>query len=143
MQAVLCTGLEQVQYLSTEPHHQRLAFRITKAHVVFDKSWLPVLDHQADKQDAFKWRAALAHLVHARFDDFIHRLLGHAFGHHGGRGIGPHAAGVWPCVALTYAFMVLGGANGQNVGSVAQHKERCLFAIHEFFDHDFRACVPE
>ncbi len=65
----------------------------------------------------------------------------YCIGHDRGGGVGPHAAGVWTRVAVTHTFMVLRRADGQNGCAVAKNEEGCFFAVHEFFDHDFRAVV--
>ena len=69
--------------------------------------------------------------------------MGHGIGHHRGRGISTHAARVWAGVAFADALVVLRGADGQNVCTVAEHEERCLFALHEFLDDHLGAGPTE
>ncbi len=74
-----------------------------------------------------------------RAHDLLHRQRLDLGAENGGRGIGPHAAGVGAAVAITDALVVLRGADRQDVCAVTQHEQRCFLALHEFLDHHFRA----
>ena len=54
-------GEQRRQQIGLEPQHQRLAFRIAEADIVFDELWRAVLDHQPGIEHALELRAGLRH----------------------------------------------------------------------------------
>ena len=131
--------MHQIQGLCPQAHHQNLAFGIAEPHVVFNKPRHPVLDHQPNVKNALKRCSTAGHLCHRGAHDCVKRAFSDRVGHDRRRGICAHTARVRPRVSFADALVILGGADGQNICAVAQHKIGRFLAAHEFFDHDARS----
>ena len=87
-------GEQRRQEIGVEPQHQRLAFRIAEADIVFDELWRAVLDHQPGIEHALERRAGVSHRAHRRLDDLRHDAAAERGRHDRRRRVGAHAAGV-------------------------------------------------
>ena len=141
VQPPLGAGQQQVQHLTAKAHHQALTLRVAEADVVFNQAGCAILDHQADEQDAAHRRAAPDHLDHRRTHDFIERAGLDLWRHDRGRGIGAHAAGVRPGVAVADPLVVLRGAERQDRFAVYKAEKTGLFAAQEGFYHHLGLAV--
>ena len=139
VQFTLGTGQHRIQRLCTQPHHQNLTFWITKTHVVFNQTRLPIFDHKTRIQHTLIRRATTGHFIHCWLYNFSNRFGCHRIRHHRCGGIGTHATCVWPLVTIKNTLVILGCANRQDIFTVRQDKETGFFAVHEFFDHNFCA----
>ena len=135
-QPPLGAGQKQVQHLSAKPHHQRLAFRIAEADVVFDQPRPAFMDHQPRVEDTLEGHSPRRHLGHGRAHDLRHHLFLQCVRQDRRGAVCAHAASVGAVVPFAHALVVLGCAQGQAVGPVAQDEEAGFLARHEFFDDD-------
>src|SRR5690606_13183160 len=87
--------------------------------------------------------AFLGHAAHGRPDHLVHHALVHVRGHHRGRGVGAHAAGVRAGVGVADALVVLAGGHGQHVVAVDHDDEAGFLAVEELLDHHARTGVAE
>ena len=129
------TGLHQVERLRPQPHHQNLALGVAKPGVIFHQPRLPILDHQPGIQHPLIGRAGLGQFGHAGRDDLPDRLCGNRVGQHRRGGIGPHAAGVGPGVAVKRPFVILRRADRQDRRAIDQYEKAGLLAFHELLNH--------
>jgi hypothetical protein len=58
-------------------------------------------------------------------------------------GVGAHAAGIGPAVAVLRALVVAGRSEQQGAVAVAEREDTCLFAVQPLLDHDLAAGFPE
>ena len=63
--------------------------------------------------------------------------------HDGGWRVGAHAAGVRPFVAVVNGLVVLSSDQGNGPRAIDKGEKTCLFAGHEFLNHDFLSRATE
>ena len=132
-------GQQGGQEVRLQAHHQHLAFRITKADVVFDELRAFAGDHQSGEQHTLKRRPPLRQSGNRRLDDLRHDAVHHGGCHHGSRRISAHTSGVRAFVAVENLLVILRRAERQHVLAVDEGEHARFLALHELLDHDFRS----
>ena len=136
-------GVQEVDKIGVQAHHQSLAFRVDEADIVFEEDGFAVYDHDAREEDSGEGVAVGFHAFDGGFDQGGYDFLFHRIGDEMGGGIGTHAAGVEAGIAVANAFVVLGGGEGEGSFAVGQGEIAEFFAVEEFFDDDLGACIAE
>ena len=120
-----------------QPRHQHLTFRIAEPCVVFKQFRAVRGEHQPGIEYPLVWSALGFHGFDRGRDDRVHHRFGDCFGNGRRWRQRAHAPGVWSRVAVADAFVVLGCRQRQDMFTVDQREEACLFAFQELLDHDF------
>src|SRR5258708_11005616 len=125
-------GFEQI---AVQPHEHGLGLGIAETAIELQYHRAPSGHHKS----AIENSAILGVFgLHAR-DDRARNVVEQPLRHGGidqsvGR-VSAHAAGICSSVIVSNAFVVLRGNQRSNAFSVAQHQERNLLALQEFFQH--------
>src|SRR5690606_21175276 len=137
-------GFHRVQEVRARPHHHGLGLRVAEADVELDhlRRAIPA-DHQPGVQEAGERHAVGRHAAHGGLDHLAHDPRVHLRRNHRGGGVGAHAAGVGPGVAVADPLVVLAGRHGQGGGAVDDRDEAGLLAVQELLDYHPCACVSE
>ena len=98
---------QQFGEVAFDARHDRLAFGIAEADIIFDQLGAVGGQHQPGIEHAAKRRSGLGHGARGRLDDLAHRPRFELGGEHRGGRIGAHAAGVGAGIALADALVVL------------------------------------
>ena len=96
-------------------------------------------DHEAGVKEARERMTFRSHSIDHRANHLFHHDLIDIRRHHGGGGVGTHAAGVRSLVVVKQTLVVLGGCHRNHMLTVAGDDEGGFLAIEEVFDNHARA----
>ena len=127
-------GHQRRQQVRLEARHQHLALRVAEADVELDQLGALLGDHQPGVEHALVRLALGLHGGHGGRDDLVHDPPLHLGRHYRRRGIGAHAAGVRPGLAVADPLVVLRRGERQHGLAVDEREEAGLLAVQEFLD---------
>ena len=140
IQPAVDRGFQQRHQIAFQPQHDRLRFGVTHAAVEFQHlERAASADHQPGIQKSGVGHAVRGHAVQHRLYHFAHHPRMNFRGHHRGRRIGAHAAGVRSAVAVLQPLVVLAAGQRQRMAAVGEHDETGFLALQKFLDDHARA----
>ena len=142
-QRALDSGQHRRDQIGAKPWQDHLRLGVAEAAVEFDHLRPVPGQHQPDIKDATIGCALVSHAARQRADNLVHHLLLQRIGEPRRGRYRPHAAGVWPLVAVIGALVVLGASHEQHIRPVHQRKQRCLRSGDPFFDKKGRTGIAE
>ena len=126
--------VKQLGEIAFDARHDRFAFGIAEADVIFDELRALAREHQARVEHPRERRSRVRESLDRRPDDLVHRLLLELGSQHGCRAVRAHSARVWPGVAFADALMVLCRREGDCGFAVDQREQAGLLAFEELLD---------
>ena len=143
LELAVMRGHQRGQKVRLEPRHEHLAFRVAESGVDLEQLGPVGCEHEAGVEDAGIGRAVLRQAAHERLHNPLARLLAKRRSHCRRRGVGAHAAGVRPGIALADGLVVLRRLQRQHRLAVDQGKIAGLLAHQHLLDHELRAGFAE
>jgi len=110
--------------------HQRLGFRVAKADIKLQQLRAVHGHHEARKQESCK-----AGRFNGGADDAIQDRVLLARRQNSGIGIGAHAAGIRPLIAIEDGLVILARRERHHVPAIAQNDKTYFLTLEKFFDY--------
>ena len=121
--------------IAHDPRHDRFAFGIAEADIIFDQLGAFGRQHQPGVEHAVERHSFRSHCPRRRFDNLPHRTRFKLGGQHGRRRIGTHAAGVRPDIAFADPLVVLRTRQNDRAFAVDEREQARFLTLKEFLDH--------
>ena len=101
---------EQGEHVGLQPGQHHLRLRIAKPRIIFDHSWSPGREHDANKKRAAIIHALRRNGVHRRPDDLVLNAIEQRRRHNPGRGVRAHPTGIRTRITIAGTLAGVAGA---------------------------------